>query len=79
MKITVDKKWSGSISNHLTATDIKAIKAILKNKWMSGSTKRKHFKLNKIEGGFIVVITETYRNDYGAVRHRTKRAKFKIS
>ena len=59
---------------HVTATEIRDIKAIIANGWVEGSTKRKSYKLSKTDTGFDVVISTPETNDWGKRIIRTQSA-----
>lgn len=50
---------------HCTATEKRAIKHIIANGWMQGSTKRKSYSLEKTNDGFTVTIKTPETNDWG--------------
>jgi len=65
-------------SKHLTATEKKAIKAILDAKLCSGRIGRKNYFITSESEIYTVKITENEKNDYGKSVVKTYTAKFTI-
>jgi len=66
---------------HLTQTDKKAIKYMIKNNMAEGQTKIKYFKLtliNEDKKQYHVFIKEKYKNDFGAIRFRTSNLEIQL-
>jgi len=63
---------------HLTATERKAIVAILEAGLMEGKVGRKVFRITKLEEGFKVMIESKRSNDYGKMIDVTYSATFNV-
>lgn len=64
--------------HHLTATDRRAIAAILEAGYMAGNTPRKSYRLTKDGDTYTVSITSTEHDWHGPVT-RTYRVPFTVS
>lgn len=65
-------------SGHLTATEKKAVKAILAAKLTSGKVGRKEYYLEQIGNDYSLKVLENESNDYGVMFQRKGFATFKI-
>jgi hypothetical protein len=62
---------------HLTATEKRHIQQIIANGWFEGSTKRKSYKMEKTETGYVGVVSTFEKDDWG--RLVTRKQSFEVA
>jgi hypothetical protein len=66
------------IENHLTALEIRSIKAVLEAGLTEAKVNRKIYKIEKVENRYKVTIKENRSNDYGQIKEVKHSSTFEV-